>query len=126
MPVPEFPVRVLPKPIRDYVTAAADSLDAPVDFVAVPLFAVAASIIGRRWVIQLKRGWIERAILIAAVVAEPGTAKSRGSPMPAYHLMNVKRHLPKSTNEAKRSISPTWTPGSRPIAKPVEPRLSHQ
>ena len=75
-PVPEFPVRVLPGVAGELVRVASASLGAPADFVALPLLAVVAGMIGNQRRIQLKPGYEQRAILWLAPVGAPGSMKS--------------------------------------------------
>lgn len=71
-----YPVDVLPPAVAGYVEAAAAALDCPPEMVAVPLLIFAGAVVGNTRHIVVKRGWEQRAILWAAVVAAPGTAKT--------------------------------------------------
>lgn len=77
-----FPVDVLPEPIRTFVSASSLAIGCDPSFVALPLLAVLAAMIGNTTRIQLKRGWTEPATLWTAVVGESGTLKT-----PAFKLV---------------------------------------
>ena len=71
--VPEsqpFPVESLPRPVQQFVTAQANSLNCDASAVALPVLSVLASAIGGTRRIELKRGWSEPAILWTALVNE--------------------------------------------------------
>jgi hypothetical protein len=74
--VPPFPLAVLPERVRRYVEEAAAGMGCPPDLVAVPLLAAAGATWGNKLSIRLTSRWEERAIVWAAVVAPPGSAKS--------------------------------------------------
>lgn len=71
-----FPIEVFPQKIQEILTEVAKAINAPLDFLALPLIAGAGSIIGTTRVIQIKRGWHERPTIWVAVVDNPGTKKS--------------------------------------------------
>ncbi len=74
--VPAFPVEVLPQPWPAWVSAAAQSADAPADYVAQAVLATAAGVSGTRVGICISPGWIEPLQLWLAVVGAPSTGKS--------------------------------------------------
>ena len=67
---------VFPPAIRDYVNAAAASLDAPTGMVAVPLLGLVAGLIGNRLHLVLKNDYREWLTLYVAIVAPPGSLKT--------------------------------------------------
>jgi hypothetical protein len=71
-----FPLDVLPAAARALVAEGAASLECPDDLVGVPFLAIAAGVIGNRYAVELKPGYVQRAILWIAVIGDPGTAKS--------------------------------------------------
>jgi putative DNA primase/helicase len=75
-PVPTYPVHVWPRPLSDYMTAAAASVDAPVDMIAVPMQAILGAVIGNRRPLEVKPGWVVRPVIWAAIIAGVSTAKS--------------------------------------------------
>lgn len=74
--VPGFPLHAVPGFVRRYVEEAARGIDCPADMVAVPLLGAAGATWGNRLAIRLTSTWVERAVVWAAVVADPGSAKS--------------------------------------------------
>ncbi len=74
--VPGFPLHAVPGLVRRYVEEVARGIDCPPDLVAVPLLGAAGATWGNRLAIRLTSTWVERAVVWAAVVADPGSAKS--------------------------------------------------
>lgn len=72
----DFPTDLFPGVLRDYIAAAAESLNCDTSFVALPLLSATAAAIGSTRRILLKQGWTEPAILWTTVVSKSGTAKS--------------------------------------------------
>ncbi|MSQ47464.1 MAG: DUF3987 domain-containing protein, partial [Deltaproteobacteria bacterium] len=85
--VEPFPLEALPPTLRDLVKAGAETIHCPVDYIAVPLLALAGGAIGATRVIEIKRGWRESAALFTAIVAMPGAKKS-----PALKLASTPVH----------------------------------
>src|SRR5258708_17528920 len=56
-PVPAFPLEVLPQPWRDWVSDAALSVDAPVDYVAQAVLAAVGGGCGRRVWVRATPDW---------------------------------------------------------------------
>lgn len=77
-PYTPFPTHALPEPIRSYVESASRAIGCDPAYIALPLLAVLASVIGNARRIRLKRGWIEPAILWTTIVGESGSLKSPG------------------------------------------------
>lgn len=71
-----FPVEHLPEPLRSFVVQTAVAIGCDQAFVALPLLAVAASLVGTNRSIRLKRGWNEPSVIWAATVADSGSQKS--------------------------------------------------
>jgi Protein of unknown function (DUF3987) len=128
--VPEFPLDVLPDVARKYVESGAAALDAPADFIAVPLLSMTAATFGRRWVLQLKRGWKERGILFTATIGEPGTGKSPGLDLARKPVEVIQTTNHKAFSEAKEAYETklaTWQSSDKKTrgAQPQPPRLNH-
>ncbi len=77
-PVPAFDPLLLPQSVRAWCVDAADALQVPLDFTAIPAIVALAGTIGRRVGIAMKRhaNWIERPMLWGCVVGRPSSAKS--------------------------------------------------
>lgn len=71
-----FPLSVLPAILIRFVKDAAGALTCPIDYLAVPLLALAGAAIGSSRVLRIKGDWFERPCLYAAVIGPPGSAKS--------------------------------------------------
>lgn len=84
--VPTFPLELLPPPWRDWVSDAARSADAPVDYVAQAVLAAVAGASGPRVLLSIAPGWSEPLLLRLAVVGAASTGKT-----PA--LLSVRRVL---------------------------------
>jgi len=76
--VPAFDLSLLPANMRAWVEDAADGLQVPPDFCAIPAVCALAGTIGRQVGIALKvhERWIERCVLWAAIIGRPSSGKS--------------------------------------------------
>lgn len=84
-----FPVEVLPYALQKVLTACANSIVCPVDYLALPLLSAAGVAIGNSRAIEIKMGWIEGPRIFTAVVAKPGSRKSPANRiilMPIYKM----------------------------------------
>ena len=71
-----FPVDALPFPLREFVIETAESMNCDNASVALPVLAMAASVIGNTRTIELKKKWTEPSILWPVLVSDSGTKKS--------------------------------------------------
>ncbi len=71
-----FPVNIIPKQLQQIIRETHRSLNYPIDYIAVSLCFAISITIGNTYVIKVKDGWIERAILYVALLGRPGTNKS--------------------------------------------------
>jgi len=71
-----FPLNVLPEPLLRFVREASAAIGCDASYVALPLLAALAAIIGTTRRVMLKRGWWEPSVLWCAIVGESGTLKS--------------------------------------------------
>jgi hypothetical protein len=76
IPWEPFPVNLLPEPVNTFVTEAAAALGCDAAFVALPLLASIAAVIGNRRRIELWPGWQEPAVLWCGTVADSGSMKT--------------------------------------------------
>lgn len=76
--VPPFDPVLLPQSVRAWCVDAADGLQCPVDFVAIPAMVAMAGALGRSIGIRMKQNdhWIERPVLWGAVIGRPSSGKS--------------------------------------------------
>ncbi|MGB3227120.1 MAG: YfjI family protein [Saprospiraceae bacterium] len=71
-----FPFEVFPKDVQEIIIATNRDLNFPIDFIgASMLFAVSVAV-GNTHRVEVKKGWLESAVLYLAIVAPPGTNKS--------------------------------------------------
>lgn len=77
-PVPAFDARLLPDSVRGWCEDAAEGLQVPLDFTAIPAVVALAGAIGRAVGIAMKRHqhWIERPMLWGCVIGRPSSGKS--------------------------------------------------
>ena len=68
LPWRPFPVKALPSPVFTYVVEAAAAIGCDVTYIALPVLAVMASVIGTTRQIRLKRTWAEFPIVWAIIV----------------------------------------------------------
>jgi len=71
-----FPSEQLPEPLGAYVRESARGIGCDQSMVALPLLAAVAGAIGNTRAIEPRPGWVEPAVLWAAVVAESGSGKT--------------------------------------------------
>ncbi len=97
---PPFPLIALPEPVAGFVREAAQAFQCPIDYIGVPLLAVASAAIGFSRVLKLREGWVEACRIFAAVVAPPGSTKT-----PALaHVMKPLHELQLERDEAHRQV----------------------
>lgn len=86
--VQAFDPAMLPDALRGWCEDAAEGLDVPLDFLAVPAIVACAAAIGRAVAVRpkVRNKWIERAILWGAVVGRPSAGKSPAL-APARHML---------------------------------------
>src|SRR5688500_498948 len=77
-PLPAFPIHVLPPEWARWVTDTAAQLNAPVDYVALGLFASVAGVAGAGTVAEPLPGWREPLVLWQCAVGAAGSGKSAG------------------------------------------------
>ncbi len=74
--LPSFPVDALPKRVRPYVEAVAETTQTPVDMAGTASLAVMASCMQGKYRVQAKPDWIEPTNLYVLIIAEPSERKS--------------------------------------------------
>ncbi len=75
-PFRPFPVDALPASIAGFVRSVAGATSTDPSWAALAALVVMAGCIGNRVAVKLKRGWVEPAILWAALVGKSGSIKS--------------------------------------------------
>ncbi len=76
--VPAFDAALLPDAVRTWCEDAAEGLQVPLDFLAVPAMVALAGAIGRSIGLAMKRNdrWLERPLLWGCVIGRPSSGKS--------------------------------------------------
>jgi len=92
-----FHTDVFPDPCRSFVLEASAALGCDPCYVALPLLVAVAGCIGNLRRILLKPGWVEPAVIWAAVVGRSGTLKSPAqqmvfAPLHADEIAAIERH----------------------------------
>jgi hypothetical protein len=122
--VPEaepFPVELLPGRLAQFARDAGEALACPVDYLAVPLLAIAGAAIGASRALEIKAGWWERPSLYAAVVGPPGCGKTPSLKLAAGPVYAEQERRLKLWKYAKLAWeeSESEEKGPRPILQPV-------
>jgi len=122
-----FPEKVLAPEWDQWVRDTAKSAGAPPDYVAAPLLAAMASVIGNARVASPWDGWIEPAILWVGIVGDPSSGKSPGSDPVLAMVREIEREIGESFDETYRQwktdvasaeiIKETWSVKVRDAVK---------
>ena len=94
--VPEFDLDFLPDVFKSLVTDASELMQAPPDFIAVPLMVAAAATLGNGWAIAPKAkdlSWKVPAVLWGAIIGRPGTKKSPCMDKALVPLLEIEKKL---------------------------------
>jgi DNA polymerase I-like protein with 3'-5' exonuclease and polymerase domains len=92
-PYQPFPVGALPAPLSAFVREGAAALGCDPSYLALPVLAVAASLIGNTRTIRLKFDWDEPSVIWAAIVGDSGTLKSPALKLVMGPLYRMQRGL---------------------------------
>ena len=71
-----FPVDVFPLSVQEIITSTNENLNFPIDFIGASMLYAASVAIGNTHKVEIKRGFVESAVLYLAIVARAGTNKS--------------------------------------------------
>ena len=71
-----FPVDVFPLSIQQIIRETNTFLNFPIDFIGASMLYAASVAIGNTHKVEVKKGWLESAVLYIAIVARAGTNKS--------------------------------------------------
>jgi hypothetical protein len=94
--VPEFDIDLLPDAFKPLVADASELMQAPPDFIAVPLMVAAAATLGNGWAIAPKArdlSWKVPPVLWGAIIGRPGTKKSPCMDKALVPLMEIEKQL---------------------------------
>lgn len=118
-PALEFPLHVFPAPLRDFAVEAAAAIPCPVDYVAVPMLAIAGAAIGASRALEIKHGRTERPCLYAAVVGPPSCGKTPCLSFAARPLYDEQSRLYEIFRRERKAIDD----GADDAPKPTERTL---
>src|SRR6185295_16461857 len=76
--LPEFPHETIPSGLQDWLLLATRGAGVRTDHIAVPMFGVASSLIGKARRIRASSSWLEPMTLWTCVVAASGDRKTPG------------------------------------------------
>lgn len=93
VPLPSFPVEVLPEPLRTLVVEIADSLQVPVDLPGMLSLAAVALVAQKRYEVQPKYDWVEPVNLYVAVILPPAKRKSQVFKIISEPIIEIERAL---------------------------------
>ena len=91
--LPDFPVDVLPKVIRDYALAGAQMLQTPVEMVALPCLCTVAACLQNKFVVEVKKGWKEPLPLWVLAIAPPSERKSPAIKLAMKPAIELEREI---------------------------------
>ena len=94
--VPEFDLDLLPDVFKPLVADASELMQAPPDFLAIPLMVAAAATLGNGWAIAPKAkdlSWKVPPVLWGAIIGRPGTKKSPCMDKALVPLLEIERKL---------------------------------
>jgi DNA polymerase I-like protein with 3'-5' exonuclease and polymerase domains len=101
-PYRPFPVDALPSPVREYVEQGALALGCDPAFIALPVLAAVAGLIGFTRVVRPKRTWRVSSVLWTLVIADSGSLKTPAFRLATDHLFTMQRRL---DQEYKRELA---------------------
>jgi hypothetical protein len=98
-----FPIDIFPKDYQKYIIECNRTLSMDIDFMGCALLWLASVIIGNSMVIEVKKGWIEKASLWMALVGKAGIGKTPSIKMILRPLLKINnREISRYMNEADK------------------------
>ena len=101
--LPPFPLDVLSATWQEWATNAAHGAGTAVDHVVVPLFGIAASLIGTARRLKASASWTQPLTLWTAIVGYSGTGKTPGLDVSHRALARVERNRKHLIGELRRA-----------------------
>lgn len=123
-----FPLDVLPKKMRDIVTAANTVLGFPKDYLAMSMLTAMSAAIGNTHKVEHMDGWQEYCILFVALVGRPGANKSHPLSFAMQPLIDFDAEQSAIFNEAMKrygaamELPPKERAANGYDTNPTEPR----
>jgi hypothetical protein len=91
-----FPFEIFPVTIQQIISATNENLNFPIDFIGASILYAASVAVGNTHKVEVKKGWMESAVLYLAIVARAGTNKSH--PL-SFALQPIVEHDKKTYRE---------------------------
>jgi hypothetical protein len=92
-PAPSFPVDIFPDALQHFCRQAATAIGCPADYIAVPMLAIAGGATGASRALEVKKNYVQRPLLYAAIVGPPGDAKTPALSTVARPLQEAQQRL---------------------------------
>src|SRR5262249_27679050 len=131
-----FPVDVFPRAISSFAVESAQSVGVPIDFICLPILAITGTAIGATRALQIKAGWVQRALFYGAVVGEPGDGKTPAIDFVAKPIYQAQLRLKVEYEKAleqyeadlaeynRQKAQARENPDAGPSTPPEKPRLA--
>src|SRR5262249_53928651 len=100
MPYLPPPLALLPRHVREYIHAAAESLNVDVAYILLPLLSALGSAIGSARSILLKRGFIQPPVIWTGIIGRSGSRKSPGLDAGCFAVIEHERELVRQNKAA--------------------------
>lgn len=124
-----FPVELLPDVVQRYVLEHSQAIGVDPAFVAVPMLAVLAGLIGQARRLVIKRGWTEPSILWAVTVSDVSTGKTPGwlaATAPARAIEKRMYELRQQAEQQYQIALQEWQSSEKQTPKPCKPEIHSQ
>ena len=95
------PLALLPSVLREYVHAAAESLNVDVSFILLPMLSALGSAIGNAHSILLKPGFVQPPVIWTAIIQRSGYLKSPAIEMGCFAVTEYEHELMRRNKEAQ-------------------------
>ena len=123
----KFPVDVFPSPIQRIISETNENLNFPIDFIGSSLLYAVSVAIGNTHRVEVKRGWVESAVVYLAIVARAGTNKSHPLTFALKPITERDKHTYRQFDEQNREyekavrMSRKGKPEEQATEEPVKP-----
>lgn len=98
-----FPIDIFPKDYQTYIKECYNTLNMDIDFMGCSLLWLASVIIGNSMVLEVKKGWQEKAVLWMAMVGRAGVGKTPSIKMILKPLLKINnREISRYMNEVDK------------------------
>jgi hypothetical protein len=95
------PLDLLPQQLKDYVQAAAESLNVDVSYILLPLLSSLGAAIGNSRSIKLKPGFVQPPVIWTGIIGRSGSRKSPALDKGCFAVMEHERGLMRKNKQEK-------------------------